>query len=82
MLFICVCGSVSLTCDNGSERATYHLSSPDVAVHTEPGIWVELSEFAKGAVLLVLSSLSYAEARYFDLPMFNELAAVPRDGGE
>ena len=79
MLLVCVSGSVSVACDNGLEKTTYHLCCPDIAVHTKPGILVDLTDFSKSAVLLVLASQSFDETRYFERPMFNELAAIDND---
>lgn len=61
---ICIYGSCSVLLDDGKERASVKLDRPNVGLYVGPGIWHEMFEFSKDAVLLVLASDRYSEEDY------------------
>lgn len=63
-LFVAVAGAVTLLADDGRERRSWRLDRPHLAVHVPPLVWVELSEFAPGTVVLFLASTGFAEQDY------------------
>lgn len=63
-VLICVSGACTIICDNGRERTEFHLDWPDKGLLIEGLIWREMTNFSKGAVLLVLASEHYDEADY------------------
>jgi len=63
-VLICVSGSCTILCDDGTKRTEYHLAWPDKGVLIEGLVWREMRDFSKGAVLLVLASDHYNEADY------------------
>ena len=63
-LFVAVAGAVTLLADDGHERRTWRLDRPHLAIHVPPLVWVELSDFAPGTVLLFLASTGFAEQDY------------------
>lgn len=65
-------GSVTATCDNGERSQIFILEGPHIALHLEPGILLELTDFSPQSFLLVASSQIYADVRYFDKPMFGK----------
>lgn len=63
-LFVAVAGSVTLLADDGHERRSWRLDRPHLAIHVPPLVWVELSDFAPGTVVLFLASTGFAEQDY------------------
>lgn len=63
-LLVCVSGSCTIVCDNGTESTEYHLDRPDKGLIIEGLIWREMKDFSKGAVLVVLASEHYHEDDY------------------
>lgn len=64
-LMVAVAGAVDVECDDGTERRTFRLASPDVGLYVCPMIWRNLTGFAAGTVCLVLASQPYDEGDYF-----------------
>jgi UDP-2-acetamido-3-amino-2,3-dideoxy-glucuronate N-acetyltransferase len=58
-LLVCLRGAVNCVVDNGSERAEYHLDSPEKALHIPPMVWGTQYKYSPDAVLLVLASHPY-----------------------
>lgn len=58
-LLIALSGSVRIELDDGRERRTFTLDSPDQGLLVVPMIWRVLSEFSPGAVCMVLASELY-----------------------
>lgn len=69
-------GAVTATCNNGREIASFRIDRPDKGLYVEPGVHLQLSGFAKGTVLIVASSQSYSDVRYFDRPVYFELQRI------
>jgi len=61
---VCVAGECSFLMDDGKQRETVRLSSPDRGLTIEPGVWHEMFDFSPDCVLLVLADLPYEEADY------------------
>jgi len=57
-------GSVKIKVDNGNEKRIFELSNPSKGLYIGPGIWREMYDFDKSAVLLVLASKYYNEEDY------------------
>ncbi|MBI4014461.1 MAG: FdtA/QdtA family cupin domain-containing protein [Candidatus Aenigmarchaeota archaeon] len=62
--FLCLNGSFTITLDNGKKKEKKKLASPSEGVYVPPRIWVELTEFSRDAVVLVLCSHLYDEKDY------------------
>lgn len=63
-LLIALSGSVRIELDDGTERRSFTLDSPDQGLLVVPMIWRELSEFSPGAVCMVLASEPYDPEDY------------------
>ncbi|ARO86640.1 dTDP-6-deoxy-3,4-keto-hexulose isomerase [Nitrosospira lacus] len=61
-------GSVTVELDNGIRQASLRLVGNQKALWIRPGVWLRLKEFSPGTILLVVSSLTYAESRHFNRP--------------
>jgi hypothetical protein len=53
-----------MTVDDGRERRSVRLDSPEKGLYMGPGIWREMSNFSPDAVLMVIASTRYDEADY------------------
>jgi UDP-2-acetamido-3-amino-2,3-dideoxy-glucuronate N-acetyltransferase len=58
-LFVCLEGSMRLAVDDGSEDRVYTLDDPGMGYFVPAGLWVDMSEFEPGTVVLVLTNLPY-----------------------
>ena len=63
-LLVCVSGSCKVCLDDGDTREIIYLDQPDKGLIIKNDIWREMSDFSKGAVLLVLASEHYNEEDY------------------
>lgn len=63
-LLICVSGSVDILLDDGKNKDTIRLDSPDKGLYIDGFIWREMHNFSKDAVLVVLASDYYNEEDY------------------
>ena len=63
-------GAVTITCANTDATASIRLDHTGLGLYLEPGIHVQMSSFSENALLMVASSETYADVRYFDKPMF------------
>jgi hypothetical protein len=57
-------GSVTVSVDDGKNRGSVVLSSPDRGLHIPPLTWGSQYQFSSDAVLLVLASHEYDDADY------------------
>ena len=72
-LLICVSGSVDILLDDGKNKDTIRLDSPDKGLYINDFIWREMQNFSQDAVLLVLASEHYKEEDYIrDYERFKE----------
>ena len=53
-----------MTMDDGRERRSVRLDSPEKGLYIGRGIWREMSDFSPDAVLMVIASTRYDEADY------------------
>ena len=68
MVLLAIRGNVVLDVDNGCQRARLTLDNPTHGVLVLPGVWIRLSQFAIGTVLLVASAERFANVKYFSTP--------------
>lgn len=72
---VCVAGSCHFVLDNGFERKTVVLNSPQQGLYMGPMIWREMTQFSTDCVLVVLASKLYDPDDYIrDLTEFVALA--------
>lgn len=64
-LMMAVAGAVNVECDDGRQRRTFRLDSPQVGLYVCPMIWRNLTGFEAGTVCMVVASEPYDEADYF-----------------
>lgn len=64
-LMVAVSGAVDVECDDGRQRRSFRLDSPDVGLYVSPMIWRNLTGFTPGTVCVVLASEPYDESDYF-----------------
>lgn len=76
---VAVCGSFVVTVDDGTSRALVRLDRPGRALHIEPHLWTEFTEFSADAICLVLASAPYDPADYlYDYAEFEEFVRAVR----
>src|SRR6202035_998017 len=63
-LLVCVHGSCEVTADDGTNRQTFLLDDPSIAILLPPMVWGIQQRFTTDAVLLVLASEKYDPADY------------------
>ncbi len=63
-VLICMSGSIKIKVDNGKEKRIIKLNNPSKGLYIGPGIWREMYDFDKIAVLLVLASEYFSENDY------------------
>ena len=74
-VMFCVSGSCDILVDNGLERETITLDSPDKGIYIYSFIWREMMHFSPDCVLLVLVDRPYdADDYIFDYRVFSEAA--------
>jgi len=61
-------GSCAVTVNDGGTRFEIRLQAQKQALAVSPGVWIGLSDFEAGTVLLVLASKSYSETKLFSEP--------------
>ena len=61
---LAVSGSVTVEIDDGQEKRSFLLDSPDFGVHILPSIWASQRNFSPDCVLLVIASDQYVEDDY------------------
>ena len=57
-------GSCEIYCDNGTEKKTFLLNSPDKCLIVKPEDWHTMENFFENTILLVLSSHLYDSNDY------------------
>ncbi|MDD7578770.1 MAG: FdtA/QdtA family cupin domain-containing protein [Elusimicrobia bacterium] len=60
----CVSGACDILLDDGKERTTVRLDSPEKGLFIDGFIWREMSNFSPDCVLMVLASEHYNEDDY------------------
>jgi len=63
-LLVCVSGSCEILLDNGIQKETIAMSSPDIGVLIERPLWREMYGFSSDCVLMVLASEHYDTEDY------------------
>lgn len=63
-VMICLNGFCKLHLDDGEEKQTIDLNSPNEGIYITNNIWREMSDFSDDCVLLVLASEYYDENDY------------------
>ena len=63
-MIVAVCGSFSVTLDDGNVKRTFLLNHPYQGLLVTPRIWNTLDDFSSGAVCMVLASDVYIEEEY------------------
>lgn len=63
-VLVCVSGFCDILLDDGTERKTVRLDSPEKGLFIDGFIWREMSHFSPDCVLMVLASEHYDEADY------------------
>jgi hypothetical protein len=61
---IMLSGSCQVQVDEGMQRTTLSMNSPQIALYTPPLIWLDIDGFSAGSVCLVLASDVYDEGDY------------------
>jgi len=61
---VMLAGSCLVSVDEGNVKFTERLDSPTQGLYVPPLIWIELTQFDKNAVCLVLTSDLFSEADY------------------
>jgi hypothetical protein len=68
-------GSCRVSFDNGQQKASLALESNDHGVLVSAGVWLELSDFSPGAVVLGFAPVPFGETRKFGAPRPDLIAA-------
>lgn len=63
-VLICMAGSCKILLDDGKEKQTIILDSPNEGLYISKKIWREMYDFSENAVLMVLASDYYDENDY------------------
>lgn len=61
---VCVRGSCTMLMDDGKQKESVRMDSPEKGLLIPPRIWHEMHDFSPDCVLLVLASDHYDEADY------------------
>lgn len=78
-LIVALHGSFTVELYDGDRRLSQRLNKPNEGLFVPPGIWREMTEFTRGAVCMVLSSIEYSEDDYVrDYRKFLELTSCKR----
>lgn len=67
---VALSGSVTADLDNGNEQQSITLYPNQFVLTIMPGVWLRLRDFTQDSILLVISSLTYAETTYSSVPCF------------
>lgn len=74
-LIVPLSGEFEVVLDDGSDRKTFHLSSPAEGLYVSPMMWRDLCNFSHDAVCLVIASEKYDPTDYIhDYQEFVEVA--------
>lgn len=70
-MLICICGSIEVTCDDGTAKKSYLLDNPSKGLFVPYGIWAEERYLDKNSILMVLCDTKYNNNDYvFDYNTF------------
>ena len=72
---LAVQGGLSIDLDNGCERETLYLDSPDRLICIHAGVWLRLCDLSPETIITAAASKIYSETRYFDGPRAELLPA-------
>ena len=64
LVFVALNGHCRLHLDDATVQETVRLDDPARALHMEPWVWHELTDFADGTAVMVVASSLYEEAEY------------------
>jgi UDP-2-acetamido-3-amino-2,3-dideoxy-glucuronate N-acetyltransferase len=74
-VIFCLQGSIKITLDDGKKRQEIILDNPGMGIFQKRMVWVEMSNFKKNTILLVLSSQKFETEDYIrDYHHFLKLA--------
>ncbi len=77
-VMVCITGSCEILLDDGKNRESVWLDSPNKGLLVEGLVWREMSRFSSDCVLLVIASERYDESDYIrDYDAFKKIAANP-----
>lgn len=62
-LLVCLTGQCIVTCDDGKDRQSFTLESPEKGLLIPPSIWAE-QEYEPNTILMVLTDQLYDESDY------------------
>lgn len=62
--FIAIYGECDLVFNDGASSQTFHMNDPSECLIVPPGYWLDIKNFKKDSVLLVLASDYYEEDDY------------------
>lgn len=63
-IIVCLSGSCHFVMDDGKNKETVELSTPDRALYIGKNMWREMTHFSYGCVLMVLANEYYDEKEY------------------
>jgi len=63
-VLLCLNGSCDILLDNGRERETVHLDTPEWGIYIHGFVWREMMHFSENCVLLALVDKPYDPADY------------------
>ena len=63
-ILVCVSGSCTVTCNDGTAKASFELNNPSKGLRIKGLIWREMFNFSADCVLLCLASNIYDESDY------------------
>lgn len=73
---LCVHGACEVICDDGKNKKTFLLDSPEKALLIPPGIWAEQTYLRKDTTLIVACDAAYDESDYLrDYELFLQYRA-------
>lgn len=67
-LIVAVNGAVTIDLDNGEQQISLRLEEKNKALWLRPGVWLKLTEFTPGTILLVAASILFSETQHFKKP--------------
>ena len=76
-ILVCIHGSCKVHLDNGYETKEILLEKPYEGLYVPPGMWREMFDFSKDAVLMVLASEVYDESDY--IRDYDEFLKIVKD---
>lgn len=71
---ICLYGSCHVSLNDGVKEETFSMDKPSQILHIPKNVWIEITDFSEGCILLVLASENYNKNDYIDdFQVFKEL---------